>query len=67
MENKKLNEAENPALQQGDVMRGLNPKFDFSFINVDCQICGANSKIDEVEESICPKCGGIILIPIYYE
>ena len=64
MENKKLNEAEPPALQQGDVMRGFNPKFDFSFINVDCQICGANSKI---EESICPKCGGIILIPVYYE
>lgn len=61
------NEKQNSQYCLADVMRGLNPKFDFSFINVDCQICGANSKIDEIEESICPKCGGIILIPVNYE
>ena len=67
MNHENLNNQEADDLQQGDVMRGFNPKFDFSMINVDCQICGSNSKIDEVEDSICPKCGGIILIPISYE
>jgi hypothetical protein len=55
------------AKEQSDVGTKLNPTFDFSLLNVDCQICGANSKFDEIEDSICPKCGEVILIPISYK
>ena len=58
---------EKKVVQQSDVGIKLNPKFDFSLLNVDCQICGTNSKFNEIVDSICPKCGKVILIPFIYE
>ena len=43
-----------------------NLKFDTSWLSVDCQSCGHNSKIDDIE-NICPNCGSEIIIPIIIE
>ena len=46
----------------------FNPVFDFSFINIDCENCKNNIKLSDcIEDDICPICGSLLTIPIYYD